>query len=115
MDIPHIRKYGQRKLQGIIIQYIISDDTNVLDGTHENYYVSSIAYALAYLMLTLTISYVLLLTLFCNSGKSGFILRTREKKQYNIVKTNLVLKFSVSFFISLVYTFSSYIQLEVYF
>lgn len=89
MDIPHIRKYGQRKLQGIIIQCIISDDTNILDGTHENYYVSRIAYALAYLMLTLTIGYVLLLTLFCNSGKSGFILRSREKKQYNIVKNKL--------------------------
>lgn len=89
MDIPHIRKYGQRKLQGIIIQCIISDDTNVLDRTHKNYYVSSIAYVLAYLMLTLTISYILLLSLFCNLGKSGFILRRREKKQYNIVKNRL--------------------------
>lgn len=89
MDIPHIRKYGQTKLQGIIIQCIISDDTNVLDGTHKNYYVSSIAYALAYLMLTLTISYVLLLSLFCYLEKSGFILKSREKKQYNIVKNRL--------------------------
>lgn len=82
MDIPHIRKL-------LIIQCIISDDTNVLDGTHKNYYVSSIAYALAYLMLTLTISYILLLFLFCNLGKSGFILRSTEKKQYNIVKNRL--------------------------
>lgn len=89
MDIPHTRKYGQGKSQGIIIQCIISDDANVLDGTHKNYYMSSIAYAVAYLTLISTISYVLLLSLFCNSGKSGVILRSREKKQYNIVKNKL--------------------------